>query len=188
MTNKTVLFLGYDRNQTRLVSLIEKHGWSLEQTDNKVADASRYDLVLSFGYRHILKREFLATARRPVLNLHIAYLPWNRGAHPLFWAMFDGTPAGVTIHEIDTGIDTGPICFQKEVPIDPQSETFSSAYQRLVQEVEALFEAHISELLNGEYVSRPQSGAGSCKRVRDLPSGFTWSDVIAPTIQRLKQV
>ncbi|MDI7864283.1 hypothetical protein MRS76_20295 [Rhizobiaceae bacterium n13] len=70
-----LLFLGYDRNQTRLVELIERFGWQVEHAAEPVHDLSGYDLAVSFGYRHILKAEALATARRPVLNLHIAYLP-----------------------------------------------------------------------------------------------------------------
>jgi len=136
---------------------------------------------------HILKAELLATIRRPVLNLHIAYLPWNRGAHPLFWAAYNASPFGVTIHEIDLGVDTGPICVQKEVDIDQQSETFVSGYKRLIHEIEDLFEQNATDLLAGNYTSQQQKGEGSVKRVRDLPLGFSWSGKIAPTVRRLKK-
>ena len=183
---KKLLFLGYDKSQTRLVGLIESLGWRVDQTGELVTDFSAYDLVVSFGYRYILKARSLETIKRPVLNLHIAYLPWNRGAHPLFWAAYDGSPTGVTIHEIDPGIDTGPICFQKEVDIDQQNETFASGYKRLIDEIEELFQKNATDLLAGNYTSQPQQGEGSVKRVRDLPSGFKWSEKIAPTIRRLK--
>ncbi len=185
--SKAIIFLGYNREQTRLIDSIERLGWSVDWTDQRVDDLSSYDLAVSFGYRHILKADVLATARRPVLNLHIAYLPWNRGAHPLFWAAYDGTPAGVTIHEIDSGIDTGPICIQRKVEFDYQTETFSSAYRKLIEDIEALFEEHVAELLNGDYSPAPQEGSGSFKRVRDLPQGFSWSEGVAPAILRLKQ-
>lgn len=182
-----LLFLGYDETQTRLIGFLKTLGWQVDQTGEQVADFSAYDLVVSFGYRHILKADLLCTIGRPVLNLHIAYLPWNRGSHPLFWAAYDGTPVGVTIHEIDPGIDTGPICFQKEVNIDPLNETFASGYKRLMDEIENLFEQNATDLLAGNYSSQPQKGVGSVKRVSDLPSGFAWSDAIAPTIKRLKE-
>ena len=181
-----LLFLGYDRSQTRLIDLIEAHGWEVEQTGDQVSDLSAYDLGISFGYRHILRQPVLDTAKRPVLNLHIAYLPWNRGAHPLFWAAYDGTPAGVTVHEIDAGVDTGPICFQRKVNIDFTTETFAGGYKRLIDDMEAIFEDNIKAILSGRYESKTQHGNGSIKRVRDLPSGFTWSETIAPTIDRLK--
>lgn len=184
--SRKLLFLGYDREQTRLVGLIEAMGWTVTQSGEPVVDLSTYDVAVSFGYRHILKADVLATAKRSVLNLHIAYLPWNRGAHPLFWAAYDGTPIGVTIHEIDAGVDTGPICFQKRVDMDLSRETFATGYRILVDEMEALFERHAHELLSGDYTSRPQEGVGTVKRVRDLPSGFAWSDVIEPTVVLLK--
>jgi methionyl-tRNA formyltransferase len=184
---KRVKFLGYNREQTRLIDLISGRGLDVEWTGQMVNDLSAYELAISFGYGHILKADVLATAKRPVLNLHIAYLPWNRGAHPLFWAAYDGTPAGVTIHEIDSGVDTGPICFQRKVRFDYQTETFTSAYRKLIEDIEALFEEHAAELLTGDYTSRPQEGLGSLKRVRDLPSRFSWSEIVAPTIKRLKQ-
>lgn len=183
-----MLFLGYNGQQTSLINLIASLGCDVSWTDQRVDSLSSCDLAISFGYRRMLKADVLATARRPVLNLHIAYLPWNRGAHPLFWAAYDGTPAGVTIHEIDSGIDTGPICFQRKIEFDYQAETFASAYKKLFEDIEALFEEHAAELLSGNYSSSPQEGTGTFKRVRDLPSGFSWSETVAPTIRRLKQV
>lgn len=182
------MFLGYNQQQTNLINLINSLGWEVSWTDQRVNNLSTCDLAISFGYRHLLMADVLSTAKRPVLNLHIAYLPWNRGAHPLFWAAYDGTPAGVTIHEIDTGIDTGPICFQRKFEFDYQTETFASAYKKLIKHVEILFEEHAGELLSGKYSSRPQEGLGSSRRVRDLPSGFSWSETIAPAILRLKHV
>jgi methionyl-tRNA formyltransferase len=182
-----MLFLGYNREKTRLIALIEQQGWAATHADQVIDDFSGYDLVVSFGYRHILKPAALQTARRPILNLHIGYLPWNRGAHPLFWAAYDRTPFGVTIHEIDSGVDTGPICFQKQVEINIDSDSFLSAHQKLTQELEALFELYLLDILHGNYLARPQSDYGSVKRVRDLPAGFLWSEKIGPTIRKLKQ-
>lgn len=183
-----VLFLGYDRSQTRLVGVIEQHDCEVEETGKVVTDFSAYDLVISFGYRHIIRPDALKTVKRPILNLHIAYLPWNRGAHPLFWAAYDETPAGVTIHEIDPGVDTGPICFQRKVDIDYQNDTFASGYQQLIDGIEDLFEQNVDSLLSGDYNSQEQrKGIGSVKHVHDLPEGFVWSDTIAPTIKRLRK-
>ncbi len=185
---KKLLFLGYGPDQTSLLSVISDKGWQVRHEEDPVSDLGEFNLVVSYGYRHILKAGTLATAQRPPLNLHIAYLPYNRGAHPLFWAAYDGTPAGVTIHEIDAGVDTGPICFQEQVPIDLGADTFSSGYGKLINAMEGLFLAHIDELLAGNYVARPQVGQGTTHKVRDLPKGFTWSETIGPTIRRLKNV
>jgi len=185
-SDKTLLFLGYGPQETALIDAIRERGWTVVHTAEKVDDFSSYDVVVSFGYRHILKPAVLATARRPVINLHIAYLPYNRGAHPLFWACMDGTPLGVTIHEIDEGVDTGPICFQKRVELDAGERTFALGYRRLIVDLEQLFIDNIDALLEGRCQARAQEGAGTLHRARDLPSGFSWEDDIQPTIARLK--
>ncbi|MCL0081308.1 hypothetical protein M1N64_03665 [Peptococcaceae bacterium] len=41
------------------------------------------------------------------INLHISFLPWNRGADPNFWSFIENAPVGVSIHYLDEGIDTG---------------------------------------------------------------------------------
>ena len=46
------------------------------------------------------------------MNLHISYLPFNRGPSE-FLVIFDDTEKGVSIHLVDGGIDTGPILFKK---------------------------------------------------------------------------
>ena len=66
------------------------------------------------------------------------------------------------------------------------TETFAGGYKRLIDDMEAIFEENIKAVLSGRYESKTQHGNGSVKRVRDLPSGFTWSETIAPTIDRLK--
>ena len=64
---------------------------------------------LSCGYRHKLRQEEWECFPDGILNLHTGYLPWNKGAYPNVWPILDGSPAGVTLHRVDAGIDTGPI-------------------------------------------------------------------------------
>src|SRR5688572_25850818 len=64
----------------------------------------RPELGLSVFFGYILKPPFLSIFPRGCLNLHPAYLPYNRGAHPNVWSIVDRTPAGVTLHYLDAGI------------------------------------------------------------------------------------
>lgn len=180
----TVLFLGYGREETSLITELERAGCVVDHTEDPMSDFSAYDLVVSYGYRHIIRQDAIDTAKRPILNLHIAFLPWNRGAHPLFWSAHDGTPSGVTIHAIDAGVDTGPICFQKRVEIDPDT-TFADGYSLLREKMEELFLRRIDKILSNDLVYTPQYGEGTVKRVRDLPDGFMWSEKIDVVIDRL---
>ena len=50
-----------------------------------------------------------------MINLHISYLPYNKGAHPNFWSWVKNTPKGVSIHLISEKIDAGDIIFQKKL-------------------------------------------------------------------------
>ena len=183
---RRVLFLGYGRDETSLISALEDNGCSVEHAADPVLDFSDYDVVVSYGYRHIIRQPAIETARRPILNLHIAYLPWNRGAHPLFWAAYEGTPTGVTIHEIDAGVDTGAICFQQDVPIDFDKTTFTEGYAILRRAIEALFVHNIEALVEGRYAAMPQRGGGSVRKARELPKGFEWSENIGEVVARLK--
>ncbi len=167
--NKKVCFLGYDRRQTRLIEAIEATGCEVSEVSDKVDDFSLYDAVVSFGYKHIIGSALLQTLAQPAINLHIAYLPYNRGAHPNFWSWVDGTPAGVTIHEIDTGIDTGPICFQKQIVFNDSADTFAVTYAQLIQEIENLFIDNMEDLLGGTYKPILQTGPSTYHSTRDLP-------------------
>jgi len=46
-----------------------------------------FDLVVSYTYRHILPKTIIEEAHGNIINLHIAYLPWNRGASPNQYAI-----------------------------------------------------------------------------------------------------
>ena len=114
---KKIIFLGYDSSKTRLINELKKRKCVVKAISEKISieDIGKRDLIISFGYRHILSSNFINNCGCPIVNLHISYLPFNRGAHPNFWSFYDNTPSGVTIHLINEGIDSGPILFQKKI-------------------------------------------------------------------------
>lgn len=124
-----------------------------------------HDLVLSFGYRHIIPASALAMRR--CVNLHISLLPFNRGADPNVWAHLEGTPSGVSIHEIDAGIDTGPILAQRPFDFN-ESETLRSSYACLHEGIQALFRECWPGIRDEGIEPRAQSGAGSFHRARQF--------------------
>lgn len=176
-------FLGYDRTQTSLIGQMEPRH-SVEQTSERVDDLSAFDLVISFGYRHILPQSVLGTAKRPVVNLHISYLPYNRGAHPNFWSWIEGTPCGVTVHEIDPGIDTGPIISQGTLDLEATGLTFRETYAMLFSEMERLFLQDAERILGGQYEAKPQISRGTYHNAADLPSWVDWDMRINDAVAR----
>lgn len=116
------------------------------------------DYVVSCGYRHIVPEELLDIPAEGYLNLHTAYLPYNRGANPNVWSIVDDTPAGVTIHWMDAGLDTGDIIAQKKVETE-FSDTGKDLYQKLEEAQVALFKDVWPQITTGEVDAVQQSDA-----------------------------
>ena len=186
---RRLLWLGYENGESRLPDFLSRLGFEVTTTAAPVSDLSGWDQVVSFGYRHILSSEVISTSRSEIINLHMSYLPYNRGAHSNFWSFYDQTPAGVSIHVIDSGIDTGPILMQKRVEFDSLEVTFAQTYQRLFSEIELLFEMSAEELFSSPIQGRPQLEVGTFHAVKDLPLEFSgWDSVISDEIPRLKKI
>ncbi|MAF15380.1 MAG: hypothetical protein CMG93_05315 [Marinomonas sp.] len=183
---KRILFLGYDRSETRLIELLKLHNCEVDHCQAPITTLEGYDLAVSFGYRHIIQPRVLEQAACPVINLHISYLPFNKGAHPNFWSFYEGTPAGVSIHLIDEKIDTGQLLYQQKLSFDPQEHSFASTYQCLKDAIEALFEKHLAALLSKSYTPQTQPAFGTYHAQSELPDGIDWNDNIQDTTERLK--
>ena len=184
--NKPILFLGYNSKETSLISSLQKKGRVIVHTSEEITWSDEFDLIISFGYKHIIRQKQINSSSAPIINLHISYLPWNKGAHPNFWSHFDCTPSGVTIHEIDAGIDTGNIIYQKYVNFEDFEDTFALTHNRLLTEMEALFENKIDSILSKKWKSKPQRRNGTTHKVEDLPSSFGgWNSNIQKEISRL---
>ncbi len=178
------LFLGYGRKKTRLIRLLEKKGLKVSNIKRKIilSDIKKNDLYFSFGYRKIIPKKIIKLAKRPIINLHLSYLPFNRGSHPNFWSFKDNTPSGVSIHEIDRGIDTGPIIFQKKIKFNYKKNkklTFRCTYKVLYKELEKLFEKNINKLIYRKYKAKSQAKNFTFHKKKDLPTTIkNWNQKI----------
>jgi methionyl-tRNA formyltransferase len=71
------------------------------------------DVGVVVGYGHILRKELLTLPRRGLVNVHPSLLPALRGAAPIEWTILQGIEnTGVTIMQLDEGMDSGPILHQ----------------------------------------------------------------------------
>lgn len=184
-----VLFLGYSEEKTKLINDLANVGCEVWHTEEKIESTSGFDLAISYGYRHILKKDIIESSPVPIVNLHISYLPWNRGAHPNFWSFYDSTPSGVSIHLIDENIDTGPILYQKYVNFSAEEKTFSQTHNRLIQEIEQLFKENIEDIVAKNFVAIPQRRKGSYHHASDLPEDFSgWDSNIQIEVMRLDRI
>jgi methionyl-tRNA formyltransferase len=131
-----------------------------------VAAALGPDWTVSYGYRHILSAGTLGQLGGRAINLHISYLPWNRGADPNLWSVLDRTPNGVSIHHIDEGVDTGDLIAQRRIPI-VSDDTLATSYQRLQAAVQSLFVLMWPVIRDGCAPRYPQPSGGSYHRKAD---------------------
>lgn len=81
------------------------------------------DAVVINGTR-IIASSILAAAAVPVLNGHMGITPRYRGVHGAYWALVNGDPdhCGVTVHLVDSGVDTGAVVFQETIPVEPEDD------------------------------------------------------------------
>lgn len=147
-----------------------------ERIDPEFIMSMKPDLVISYNYPYILKKDVLDLFRRKPVNLHISYLPWNRGANPNVWSFLEGTPSGVTIHYIDEGIDTGDILLQREVKFEVEKETLRSSYDKLHLEIQTLFRDNWADIKNDLIRPEKQVQSGTLHYVKD-------SEVFMPAIR-----
>ena len=171
------IFLGYDEKKTRLIKLIRSKKYEVDNFNTEISlkQAKESDIIISFGYNTIIKKEIINIVNRPIINLHMSFLPYNRGAHPNFWSLIENTTKGITIHEIDNGIDTGDIIFQEKYEIDislDEFSTFRKTYDFLFNKIEDLFEKNIDKILNNKYSKFKQKGKSTFHKKSDLPSSL----------------
>jgi len=169
------LFLGYGKKKTILIDFLKKKGIQVKhlKRDLNNNDLKDINLIISFGYNKILSKNILDNVSRPPINLHMSYLPYNRGSYPNFWSFILDTPKGITIHEINEGADTGNIIYQKKFKLNPNLKiysTFRKTYNYLFHKLEDLFIEKFEEILTLSYTTKKQKKILPIKKDKDLPA------------------
>ena len=114
------------------------------------------DVTVVVAYGKILPKEVLEATRYGCINVHASLLPKYRGAAPIQWAVINGDKeTGVSIMQMDEGLDTGDILLVKKTDIG-ENETSEELFERLsVIGAEALIQA-LGELEKGAVQKTPQ--------------------------------
>ena len=99
----------------------------------------------------ILGQEIVCAYDKKIVNLHPAYLPEYQGLHAIERAFLDHErtgkdQTGVTIHYVDTGLDTGPVILQQKVPIYPD-DTLATLEARIHAVEHELYPKALSQIL-----------------------------------------
>ena len=114
------------------------------------------DLIILAWWPYILKKEMISLPKIGCLNFHNSFLPYNRGKHANFWTLVEGTTFGVTIHFIDSGIDSGDIAFQSIIE-KSWEDTGKSLYYKSQKELIKLFIANFQQIKEGKIPRKIQS-------------------------------
>ena len=173
---KKIIFLGYNSQKTNLIKFLRDKKNVVRVIGNREIDKQaikKADLIISFGYRRIIKSNQIKFSKRPIINLHISYLPYNKGSHPNFWSFVENTPKGVTIHEIDKKIDNGPIIARKKIIFKNQKNlTFKNTHEFLIKQIEKLFIQNYVKIISGNYLTKKISSKGTFHKSSQLPKNM----------------
>jgi len=115
------------------------------------------DLLVSMSFNQIFESRLLEYSKYRAINCHAGKLPFYRGRNILNWALInDEKEFGITVHYIDTGIDTGDIIKQKTFPIT-DSDTYQTLLDTAHKECPALLADAVRDILEGTAVRQPQT-------------------------------
>lgn len=135
-------------------------------------------LLLSVYYTQIFRDLLREVSIGTMLNFHPSRLPRHRGVAPLIWAIADGDEStGLTVHHIDSGIDTGPIVLQWPLPIHAR-DTGYSLHLKMANLVRAAAATLVREFLDQGRVPRGRAQTGSATvhtRKDPLLNHLDWS-------------
>lgn len=119
----------------------------------------RPDAMVVVGYGQIIPQSIIDLPRYGIFNVHASLLPRYRGAAPIQWAVANGeTMTGVSIMQIEAGLDTGPVFVTAETPIGPD-ETSLDLAPRLAAMGARLMVDVLQKVESGSISATPQDHA-----------------------------
>lgn len=117
------------------------------------------DVALVMAYGRILPADVLGAPRRGAMNLHASLLPRYRGAAPINWVIVNGeTQTGISLMQMDEGLDTGPVYSRHALDI-AESETAGSLSERIAILGAHVVRADLAAAVDGKLTAEAQDPA-----------------------------
>jgi methionyl-tRNA formyltransferase len=159
---------GRELRSSPVKDLAAEHGLPIDQPSTLKTEEGRAtlvawqpDLIVVVAYGLLLPKSVLQLPRLGCLNIHGSLLPRWRGAAPIHRALLAGdTQTGVTIMQLDEGLDTGPTLLERSRPIGAH-ETAGELHDALAQMGAAALIEAIDGLAAGTLKPRPQPAEGA---------------------------
>ena len=151
--------------------------WGLRTVGHWEAFAeSRPDVLVTAAYDLILSPEILALPRLGSLNIHASLLPRWRGAAPVQRAIEAGdTETGITIMQMDAGLDTGPMCLRRTMPIAPD-DTAGSLHDKLARLGAKAIVETLARMVSGDLFAgaQPTEGITYARKISRIEAEIDW--------------
>ena len=126
-----------------------------------VLEKTEADVCVVAAFGQIIPASILHMKKYGCINVHASLLPKYRGAAPIQWAVIDGEKeSGVTIMQMDEGLDTGDMLEQKAIPLD-EKETGGSLFDKLSALGGSMILSTLKGLENGTITRTPQGESGT---------------------------
>jgi methionyl-tRNA formyltransferase len=138
---------------------------------------SSVDLVIVIAYGKIIPNDLLGIPKHGWINVHFSLLPKYRGAAPVQRAIWNGEKiSGISIFQLDAGMDTGPLYLQKTVSID-QVQTSGDCLEMMSHLVPEMLGETLNKIQNLEPPT-PQDNSVStlAPKIAKSESRINWSD------------
>jgi len=150
--------------------------------------AAAPDALIVIAYGQILSKQILSIPRFGCLNVHASLLPRWRGAAPIARALEAGDSiTGVSIMQMDEGLDTGPVFATAETPIT-DTDTAQTLHDRLAVLGARALSDTLAKLAHDGIRARPQDDAHACyaKKLRKDEARIDWSQPAALLHRRIR--
>lgn len=163
--------------------------WAQDAAQAQAAlQAAGAQVMVVAAYGLILPAWVLHTPPHGCLNIHASLLPRWRGAAPIHRAVQAGDPrSGVTIMQMDEGLDTGPVLLMEPVDLAPQ-ETTASLHDKLADVGGRLMVEALELLACGGLQPRPQAEEGVCyaHKIEKAEAPLDWSQPALSLERRIR--
>lgn len=143
-------------------------GNEFREPDNvRMLEEMNLDYIFGIHFPYIIPKNVLDIPMIGFLNLHPAYLPFNKGWHTPSWAILDGTPYGATLHFMAEALDEGDIIHQKKLTVS-WDDTANSLYKKVLNLEEDVFFEAFEDIVSKKLLRKPQNESGSSHNKKDL--------------------
>ena len=141
------------KKQLNIPILIWKNDFSLIENEGINVDLPTFGVSALFG--HVLPEEIIKKFSGGILNLHASLLPIGRGADPIPWSVVNKLAQGISLHLIDSQLDSGDIIFQKEISTSIDMSA-GDIYEIAMKELMSEFEINFPKWIEGQLIPKQQ--------------------------------